>query len=45
MGNHKEQFVVETEFAKKMIDSFYLTTVSQTKNEKFINVIEKLYNN
>jgi hypothetical protein len=45
MGNHKEQFVIETEFAKKMIDSFYLTTVSHTNNEKFINVIEKLYNN
>jgi len=25
--------------------SFYLTTVSHTNNEKFINVIEKLYNN
>jgi hypothetical protein len=45
MGNHKEQFVNETDFAKHMIESFYLTTVSKTNNDKFITVMEKLYNN
>jgi hypothetical protein len=44
MGNHKEQFASETEFAKRMVESFYQTTVSRTTNTKFIKVIENLYN-
>lgn len=44
MGNHKEQFVVENDFAKRMIESFYITTVNKTTDTKFIKVMENLYN-
>lgn len=44
MGNHKDHFKINDDFAKNAIEWFYEKTISTIVDEKFLNIFNKIYN-